>query len=145
MFSSITSVTTLNLKNETTTEFKISDCIKVRLEFVLSEDVSNLEIGIALHNLIGTRFSHFFGEWEGLPTRFSRGGHVLFCEIAKIYCLPGMYGITPWIKIRGGGVDDEVESAVEISIIGYDITGFNPDFERYPNLGVYQKSTWYEV
>lgn len=145
LFSKFTNVEILNSKNDATTEFKISDCIKVKLEFVLTEDISNIEIGIALHNLMGTRLSHFFGEWEGLSTRFKKGKHRVVCEIPNINCLPGLYALTPWIKIRGGGVDDQVDFAAELTIIGSDITGFNPDFERYANLGVYQKSKWYEV
>lgn len=145
LFSKFTNVETLNSKDEATTEFKIADCIKVKLELVLTDNVSNIEIGIALHNLMGTRLSHFFGEWEGFSTRFKKGKHVVVCEIPHLNCLPGMYAISPWIKIKGGGVDDQVDFAAEFTIIGSDITGFNPDFERYPNLGVYQKSKWYEV
>ncbi len=142
LFSRFLNVETFNSKNEKISEFRISDYVKVKLELILTEDVSNLEIGIALHNMTGMRLSHFFGEWEGFPTKFLTGRHTIFCEVPNLMCLPGMYGLTPWIKIRGRNVDDEVESAAEISVIGQDITGFNPDFQRYPNLGIYQKSKW---
>lgn len=141
-FSQFVNIEALNAKNEPAREFKIGDCFKLKMEFILSEGIPHLELGFAVHNLMGARLSHFFGEWEGLPTKFSKGKHTVVCEIPSIYCLPGMYGITPWIKRKGGGVDDQVDTAVEITVIGQDITGFNPDFERYPNLGVYQKSSW---
>ena len=142
VFSKIKGMSTLNSDNEVSTEFRIGDRVKIKLEFDLMEDIAGLELGFALHNLMGMRLSHFFGEWEGLPTKFAKGKHVIMCDVPHLYCLPGFYGLTPWIKRRGGGVDDQVDSAVEITVIGQDITGFNPDFERYPNLGVYQKSDW---
>jgi hypothetical protein len=106
------------------------------------EDIAGLEIGFAIHNMLGTRFSHFMGEWEGLPVKFKKGDHVISCEIPQLFCLPGIYGMTPWIKRRGGGEDDHVDFAAEITVIGSDITGHSPDLDRYPNLGIYQKSNW---
>ena len=141
-FSRFTNVESLNAKDEPLREFRIGDCFKLKMEFILTESIPHLELGFCIHNLMGARLSHFFGEWEGLPTRFFEGRHTVVCEVPNIYCLPGIYGITPWIKRKGGGVDDQVDFASEITVIGHDINGFNPDFERYPNLGVYQKSSW---
>lgn len=141
-FSRIESIETFNSKNESTTEFRTGDCVKVRLGFTLHENIPNLELGLALHQVTGTRLSHLIGEWEGLPTRFPRGKHTVLCEIPNLYFLPGTYGISPWIKRKGGPQDDGVDTAVQITVVGNDITGHNPDFERYPNLGLYQKSRW---
>lgn len=141
-FSRFTNVETFNSQNEQTTEFKIGEGIKIKSEFILHENISNLELGFCIHNLLGTRFSYFIGEWEGLPTKFSKGRHEIFCEIPSLFCLPGMYGLTPWIKRKGEGVDDQIDFAVQFSIIGNNITGYHPDFERYPITGVYQFSKW---
>lgn len=141
-FSRFENVESFNSKNEPTSEFRIGDCLKLKFDFVLHENIPNLEIGFVIYNSVGVRLSNFFGEWEGLPTRFNKGKHAVLCEIPHLYCLPGTYGISPWIKRKGGPVDDGVDYAVQITVVGNDITGFNPDFERYPNLGIYQKSSW---
>lgn len=144
-FSRFIRIEILNSQNKPVTEFRIGEKFKVELEFVLLEDVNNFEIGFAIQSLSGTRLSSFMGEWEGLPIKFPRGKHVVLCDIPSLLCLPGVYGVTPWIKRNNEGTDDQVDMAVQFNVIGTDITGFNPNFERYSNMGVYQKSNWQVV
>ena len=142
LYSQLTKVEAFNAHDEPATEFRMGDAVKFRISFTLTEDILNLELGFHLLSVVGTQYSHFIGEWEGMPVIFSKGEHSIICEIPHVYCFPGTYGISPWIKKRGGGADDQVDFAIEISVIGSNLTGSNPDFDRYQFPGIYQKSNW---
>lgn len=141
-FSWFHNISLLTLDDQSLTEIRIGEGLKIVLEFELFENVPALELGACVHNLIGQRYSHFIAEWEGLPTTLERGRHTLECEIPELYLLPGMYEISAWIKQKGGPPDDDIHSACKFTVIGADITGHQADFERYPNLGMYIKSRW---
>lgn len=142
LFSWFCGVRILSLDGNPSSELRIGEGLKVLLDFELSENVSTLEIGFCIHNQMGQRYSHFFAEWEGFPTTFVSGRHHLECAIPELYLLPGTYEISPWIKRKGGPQDDCIHSAEKFTVIGADVNGHQPDFERYPNLGIYIRSNW---
>jgi len=142
LYSQLTKTEVLNERDEPATEFRMGDAVKFRISFTLTEDIPNLEVGFHLLSVIGTQCGHFIGEWEGMRLMFSQGEHSITCEIPHIHCFPGTYGISPWLKRRGGGADDQVDFAIEFSVVGSDLTGSNPDFDRYQFPGIYQKSNW---
>ena len=134
-------IETLDKNNRPLNIFKIGDSLKVRLDFELKSDVSNFEIGFSINSMMNTNLATFLGEWEGLPNKLNKGHHQITCNIEKLYCFPGNYGITAWIKRKGDSVDQQIDFATQFSVISSDITGFEPDF-RYQNMGVYHKSSW---
>ena len=57
---------------------------------------------------------------------------------------PGTYILTPWLKRQGHPVDDQVDAAIQLTVVGADVTGHNPYFERYSvsKAEVYCPSEW---
>jgi homopolymeric O-antigen transport system ATP-binding protein len=142
-FSRFTSVKLFDLKDHTASEFKVGDGLRLKIEFELFEDIFNLELGFGIFNVLGIRYSLFIAEWEGLPIDFKKGHHQIICDIPSLPYLPGKYGITPWIKRRGMGLDDQVPFAAQLTLMNVDdITNSSADLDRYNVEGVYVKSTW---
>jgi lipopolysaccharide transport system ATP-binding protein len=141
-FSWIDGVSVFDANGSANPEIRIGEGVRVVINFTLKEDVANLEIGFCIHNMMGQRYSHFLPEWEGASTAYRAGRHRLECEIPALFLLPGGYEVSVWIKRKGGPQDDSVDSAGRFTVIGADINGHQPDFERYPNLGIYTRSNW---
>jgi len=82
--------------------------------------------------------------WEGLDGDLSEGRHTFEVEIPQLMVYPGRYILTPWVKRQGTSVDDQVDNVLMIEVIGADITGYGPYFERYRHSGceVYVPSVW---
>ena len=92
-FSQITNVELFDVKDLATSEFKVGDGLRLKIEFKLFKDMSNLELGFALGNSLGLRYSLFIGDWEGLTTNFKKGHHKVICDIPCLPYLPGEYKI----------------------------------------------------
>lgn len=142
-FSHFTDIETLNENNIPLSVFRMGDPVKVKFGFDLDSPISTLELGFAIVNITGERLSTFIGEWEGLPIQMDKGHHEIICRIENFRCFPGSYGITAWLKKKGEGVDQQIDATSQFSIIASDMTGYHPDFSVYPNMGVYQKSSWH--
>ncbi len=143
-FSQLTNVELLDLNNQTASEFKTGGRLRLKIEFKLSEDISDLEIGFAIGPTANYHYSRFISDWEGLTTIFKRGHHKIICDIPDLPYFPGEYKITPWIKKRGRWRDYQVTSALLLTLVN-DIdalTGSGADLLRYQDEGVYVKSNW---
>lgn len=141
-FGRYTSVELFNDDNEPTQQFRIGGELRIRLGFRLSEPIANLELGFAFTDQLTYPLMGFVNTWEGGLTNFPAGEHLIQVTVPNIPLLPGRFNIIIWLKRRGEGVDDEVDMAVQFEVIGYDVTGFNPYFETYRHLGIFQRSTW---
>lgn len=141
-FSWFHNIVVLTVDAEPVTDLRMGEGFNIVLDFELFQSISNLEIGFCIHNLMGQRFSHFFAEWEGVPANYEKGRHCLECNVPELNLLPGIYEVSVWTKRKGGGVDDSIHSAWRFTVTGVDINGHKPDFDRYPNMGMYIKSQW---
>ncbi len=123
-------------------EIEIGEELSVRIGFRVKQRRDNFEIGFAIVDNLERPLFGFVSTWEGFETKFNEGEHYVECEIPSINLLPNTYGIIVWIKEQGQSVDHEVSGILDFQVIGKDITGFNPYFERYKHLGVFQRSKW---
>ncbi len=138
----LTSIEILNEYNEPTSEVRIGDILKVKIGVQVKKDSKSLEIGFVIVNNLGSPLTGFVSSWEGMEATFNKSLHYIVCEIPSLSLLPNTYSITPWVKEQGQGVDHEVDMPIDFQVIGQDITGFNPYFEAYKHLGVFQRSKW---
>ncbi len=116
--------------------------VKVQIGFELFEDVRNLEIGFCINNPSGITLFGYVSPWENFQQQFSKGEHLVECEIPFLHLLPNSYTITVWIKRVGETIDDEVEHALEFEVLSQDLNGSNAYFDRYNVLNGYQPSNW---
>jgi lipopolysaccharide transport system ATP-binding protein len=141
-FLELTSIELLNQLGAPTSEVRIGDPVKVKIEFQAKTDCKRVEIGFVIVNNLGSPLTGFVSTWEGFQGNFEKNNHCVICEIPALNLLPNTYSITPWIKEQGQGVDHEVNMALDFQVIGQDITGYNPYFENYNHLGMFQRSKW---
>lgn len=123
-------------------EIAIGEELRVRIGFRVKQCRNNFEIGFAIVDNLERPLLGFVSTWEGFETKFNEGEHYVECKIPSINLLPNTYSIIVWIKEQGQPVDHEVRGVLDFQVIGKDITGFNPYFERYKHLGVFQRSKW---
>jgi lipopolysaccharide transport system ATP-binding protein len=138
----LTGISLSNIVDETTTSFAIGDSFKLSIDFELFLPLNNLEIGFGIIDSAGIVRQLFVGNWEGLKSQYSSGSHKVNCTVPEILLVPGNYFISCWIKEQGRGVDDQADAPIQFEVIGKDITGFNPYFERYKHGGTFQRSVW---
>jgi len=117
--------------------------VVVRLEILCKQPMVSPEIGVALRDQMGMTLHLFVSTWEGLNGRLDVGRHTVEIEIPQLLVYPGRYVLIPWIKQQGVGVDDQVNDALIIQVVGADITGHQPYFERYSHGKVYAPSIWH--
>jgi len=141
-FSKLTNIETLGEDGHPRSEFKMRSSMKVKIHFRLTENVKNLEIGWCIFFKGGGKLQTFISNWEGVQAGFSQGNHCVDCEVPSVILLPGFFEIGVWLKKQGGATDDLVYPAIDFSVIGSNITGYNQYFEEYPKSGVFQRSTW---
>ena len=118
--------------------------IIIRLEILCMQTIQRPEIGIALTNQMGVTIHLFVSTWEGLDGDLNEGRHTFEVEIPQVMVYPGRYILTPWVKRQGTSVDDQVDNALMIEVMGADVTGYGPYFDRYKHSGceVYVPSVW---
>lgn len=123
-------------------EIAIGEELRVRIGFRVKQRRNNFEMGFSIADSLDRALQGFVSTWEGFETRFDEGVHYVECEIPSINLLPNTYSVFIWIKEQGQPIDHQVDRILEFQVIGKDITGFNPYFERYKHLGVFQRSKW---
>jgi lipopolysaccharide transport system ATP-binding protein len=141
-FGRLTGISLCNVKDESTNSFAIGDSFKLGIDFELNSPMNNLEIGFGIMDSAGIVRQLFVGNWEGLKSKYLVGSHRVYCTVPAVMLVPGNYFISCWIKEQGRGVDDQVDAPIQFEVVGKDITGFNPYFERYKHGGIFQRSTW---
>lgn len=141
-FSRFTEIILIDKQGKTVNEFFMGNFLQIKFSFALSEDVQNLEIGISLRSMMEENLITLIGVWEGLKINYEKGMHQVTCTIPQLLLFPGQYFITAWIKRTGQGIDEQIPYAAYFTVIGTDVTGFNPNFDIYPNMGVFHKSNW---
>jgi len=127
--------------------FTMGEAIIVELEVECTRQLYPAEVGFMLANSYGVAIHVFVSAWEGLELNLEPGRHRLRATIPQIMVFPGTYVITPFFKRQGHAIDDQVDSAVQITVVGSDVTGHNPYFERYTfsKSEVYCPSEWAQL
>ena len=124
--------------------FAMGDAMTVELEVDISKHLRQAEVGFTLDNALGSTIHVFVSTWEGLELDLAPGRHRFRATIPEVLVYPGIYTLSVWMKREGQPVDDQVEHAVSFTVVGADLTGHNPCFERYAGSKseVYCKSRW---
>jgi lipopolysaccharide transport system ATP-binding protein len=124
--------------------FTMGEPMIVELEVECDRRVSPAELGFALANSYGATIHPFVSAWEGMELNLAPGRHRFRATVPQIMVFPGTYIITPYFKRQGHAIDDQVDGAVQITVVGADVTGHNPYFERYTHSKseVYCPSRW---
>jgi lipopolysaccharide transport system ATP-binding protein len=124
--------------------FAMGEAMTIELSLECKKRLYPAEIGFALQNSIGVRIHNFVSTWEGLELTLQPGTHCLRVTIPQVFVFPGTYSLTPWMKRQGQTVDDQVDSAIQLTVVGADVTGHHPYFERYSfsKAEVYCPSEW---
>lgn len=141
-FAKFTNVAISNHDNQNLENFTIGQSVIVNLNFSLSEDIEDLEIGYNISTITGVIVSYFIADWEGLKKNFAKGEHKVSCTINNLACFPGIYEISVWLKRQGFGVDQEIDSVIRFSVENGKFSSNNADFGRYGTPGVYQQNIW---
>jgi lipopolysaccharide transport system ATP-binding protein len=143
-FARISSLSILSQNGQPCDTFSMGQPLIARLEISCKQLIRNAEIGIVLLNQLGIPLQYFVSTWEGLQGEMESGLHIFEITIPRLWLFPGSYVLSPWVKREGEGVDDQIDGALTISILGADVTGHGPYFERYRQSGceTYAPSTW---
>jgi lipopolysaccharide transport system ATP-binding protein len=86
-------LTLLNPQNQITSVFDLRKPIKVRLEYELSQPISNLEISLRVYNSTGIPI-FTTNRSSCLPPNFMAGSYVSEIEIPKQFLSPDRYNIS---------------------------------------------------
>jgi lipopolysaccharide transport system ATP-binding protein len=124
--------------------FAMGDPMTVEMDVECSQRIYPAEVGFALVNSYGVTLHLFVSAWEGLELDLEPGRHRFRVTVPRMIVFPGSFSLTPWLKRQGHGVDDQVDAAIQLTVIGADVTGHNPYFERYgrSKSEVYCSSEW---
>jgi lipopolysaccharide transport system ATP-binding protein len=124
--------------------FSMGQPLIAHLEISCKQPIRNAEIGIVLVNQLGIPLQYFVSTWEGLQGDMDKGVHRFEITVPQLSVYAGSYLLSPWVKREGEDVDDEIEGALTISVLGADVTGHGPYFERYRQSGceTYAPSRW---
>lgn len=141
-FSRLLRLTLKNKANQKVSTFKMFDPMSVEIKFLLNEDIQNLEIGFSITTLLNESIAGYVSTWEGMKSNFKKGEHLISCNIPCVNLLPNNYYLTVWIKKIGEKVDEQINNAISFNVIGQDVTGHVPYFERYSHLKTFSRSTW---
>lgn len=135
------SLATRNHDGAAACRFKMGSSMQLCLSFSVTDRVRDLEIGFAIFSTQGAKLQTFVSRWEGFPGEFAPGIHNITCEIPGVSMLPGIYTITPWLRVGRDSVEDQVPSALEFEVVASDVTGHSPFFDSF-HSGVFQRSRW---
>jgi lipopolysaccharide transport system ATP-binding protein len=124
--------------------FAMGDPMIVELELECDRRLCPAEVGLLLSSSFGVGIHHFVSAWEGLELDLELGRHRFRVTVPQVLVYPGIYALSPWFKRQGALVDDQVAGAIQVTVVGADVTGHNPYFENYSNskAEVYCPSQW---
>ncbi|HZW29544.1 MAG TPA: ABC transporter ATP-binding protein [Isosphaeraceae bacterium] len=144
-FGRFRSIALFNAADEPCDQFAMGEALTVELELECRQRLYPAEVGLGLANAFGATMHLFVSAWEGLELDLEPGRHRFRVTIPQVLVFPGAYVLTPFWKRQGNRVDDQVEAAIQLTVVGADVTGHNPYFERYLQNNktvVYCPSRW---
>jgi lipopolysaccharide transport system ATP-binding protein len=146
-FARLVSMTMFDESGAPCDSFAMGESLTVELELECKKRIHPAELGFGLQNHYGVTIHYFVSAWEGLELDLQPGTHRVRVSIPRILVYPGTYLLTPWVKRQGQGVDDQVNAASQFTVVGSDVTGHHPYFERYARskVEVYCPSRWWHL
>jgi hypothetical protein len=145
-FGRFRSISLFDRAGVTCDHFAMGEALTVELELECSRRVYPAEVGFGLANAYGATIHYFVSAWEGLELGLEPGRHRFRVTVPQVLVFPGTYVLTPWLRRQGGSaVDDQVDGAIQFTVVAADVNGHKPNFERYLFYGknaVYCPSRW---
>lgn len=135
-------VGTMDSERQACSVFRIGSSMNIKFKFEIKKKITNLELGFTFINILGVNYGGYVSTWEGFNSEWEKGEHEVIVEIPYIYLMPGMYSLCIWLKKEAERIDDQITDALEFEVIGDDFTGNKSYFERYSQLGTFNRSTW---
>ncbi len=141
------SISLLDAVGRPCNNFAMGDAMTVEMELVCSKRLYPAEIGFGLANAYGVTLHLFVSAWEGLELDLEPGRHRFRVTVPQVLVFPGTFILTPWLKRQGQIIDDQVDAAIQLSVVGADVTGHNSYFEAYARSRseVYCPSEWTHI
>jgi len=124
--------------------FAMGEAMIVELEVECSRRLYPAEVGFGLASSLGATIHLFVSAWEGLELDLEPGRHRFRVTVPQVLVFPGTYILSLYFKRQGRTIDDQVDAAMQITVVQADVTGHNAYFERYAfSKGeVYCPSQW---
>jgi lipopolysaccharide transport system ATP-binding protein len=124
--------------------FAMGEAMIVELQVECSRRLYPAEVGFGLASSLGATIHLFVSAWEGLELDLEPGRHRFRVTVPQVLVFPGTYILTPYFNRQGRPIDDQVDAAMQITVVGADVTGHNPYFERhsFSKGEVYCPSLW---
>src|SRR5271157_1889586 len=143
-YGRLSSLSAFNAAGRPCDSFAMGDAMIVELEVECSRRLYPAEVGFSLANSFSATIYLFVSHWEGLELDLELGRHRFRVTVPQVLVFPGTYILTPYFKRQGYPIDDQVDAAIQFTVVGADVTGHNPDFERFSvSKGeVYCPSLW---
>jgi lipopolysaccharide transport system ATP-binding protein len=144
-FGRFHSISLFNGADEPCDHFAMGEALTVEMELECSQQLYPAEVGFGLTNAYSATIHYFVSAWEGLELDLEPGRHRFRVTVPQVLVFPGTYVLTPWLKRQGSSVDDQVDAAIQLTVVAADVNGHNPYFERFLSYGknaVYCPSRW---
>ncbi len=143
-YGRLSSVSLFDAAGQPSDNFAMGEAMVVELEVECGRRIVPAEVGFALVNPYGVSIHYFVSTWEGLELDLEPGRHRFRVTVPQVLVHPGSYVLGLFLKRQGQAADDMVDSAIQLTVVGADVTGHNPYFERYSfsKSEVYCPSEW---
>jgi lipopolysaccharide transport system ATP-binding protein len=143
-YGRLTSISMFDAAGRPCDHFAMGDTMVVEFEIECHKRLYPSEMGFGLANTYSVTIHYFVSAWEGLEIDLKPGRHRFRVTIPQVLVYPGTYVLTPYLKRQGYPVDDQVDTAIQLTIVESDLTGHNPYFVRYSRskAEVYCPSEW---
>jgi lipopolysaccharide transport system ATP-binding protein len=146
-YGRLTALSLFDAAGQPCDSFAMGEAMVVELELECSRRLFPAEVGFGLGSSFGATIHLFVSAWEGLELDLEPGRHRFRITVPQVLVFPGTYILSAYMKRQGYRIDDQVDAAIQLTVAGADVTGFNPYFERYSfSKGeVYCPSQWTQM
>jgi lipopolysaccharide transport system ATP-binding protein len=143
-YGRIASISLFDAAGRPCDSFAMGDALVVEMEVECRRRLYPAEVGFLLTNAYGQGIHYFVSTWEGPELELTPGRHRFRATVPRLLVHPGSFGLTLWLSRHNQPLDDQVDNAIRLTVVGADVTGYNPNFERYSfsKSEVYCPSEW---
>jgi lipopolysaccharide transport system ATP-binding protein len=130
-YGRLTTVSLFDSAGQPCDNFAMGETMIVELGLECSRRLYPAEVGLCLVNSYGAGIHYFVSTWEGLELDLEPGYHRFRVTVPQVLVFPGTYALSLYMRRQGQPRDDQVDSAIQFTVVGADVTGHNPHFEPY--------------
>lgn len=141
-FANLLSIELFDKEQVNSQVFYKGDPLEVAITMQIHFDVQNVEVGIAIITQTGQFVLGCVSQWEGVNFNFNAGTHTVKCVIKELNLVPNTYSVSPWIKYKNAGVDDQVDGAISFEVEESGNKDIYFGYEKYNHLNFHQASYW---